>query len=456
MRQHNGGSSWMAVHRMQAKISPAQALVIGYLAVILLGTGLLMLPYATVASEGLELIDALFTATSAVCTTGLSVVEIGSDLSIFGQVVLLILIQVGALGFMTMSTLFALFLGRKITIRARMFIKEDLNHGYLEGIVRLVRSVLAVTALIEGIGILALAVFFCPRYGWSKGLFYALFHGISAFANAGFSLMPSSLTAYVDHPLVVFTIAGLVVLGGLGFAVIMDIIHLGRQRQMSLHSRIVLRMTAILLSAGMLLILFLEWRNPGTLDGLNLGGKLLVGFFTSVTTRTAGFEVVATHLLRPVTLLIMMLLMFIGVSPGSTGGGIKTTTFAVLIYGTISVIKGKPEIDIDNRRIAYEDFSKAVAIMGLSLSLILVVAVMLLVTQPHLGFLDLVFETVSAFSTAGLSTGITRELNTVGRVLLIFTMFAGRLGPLTLAVALSHPRQQVASVRYPEERISLG
>ena len=451
----------VVVHESQAvggrvQMTPAQLLVLGYSGIILLGTLLLMLPQSTVNGRGLSLMEALFTATSSVCVTGLNVVNVGAHLSFFGQVVLMMLIQVGALGLMTMSTLFALIMGRPITFRDRLFIKEDLNYGYVAGIVRLVRHVLGMTALIETVGAGLLMAVFYPRYGLGKGLFFSVFHSISAFANAGFDLMGNSLMDYAAHPLAVFAISGLVIAGGLGFAVLIDIIQIRRYSKMPLHSKLVIRVSSELILLGMLTIMALEWTNPKTLGQFGIGGKLLASFFTSVSPRTAGFNVVDTASLLPGTILIVMILMFIGASPGSTGGGVKTTTFAVLVRGVYSVIKGKHDVEIGQRRLPQWDFGRAVAIISLAGAVVLTVTTLLLITQPDLGFVEVLFETVSAFGTVGLSMGITAELNGIGRFLVILTMFVGRVGPMTVAIALGKRHLAAGNVRYSEEKISLG
>lgn len=445
-----------SVRRAKPQMSPAQTLVLGYLGIIFLGTILLILPQATQDGKGLDLVEALFTATSAVCVTGLVVVNTGSDLSVFGQVTVMVLIQVGALGIMSMSTLFALLLGRKINLRNRLFLKEDLNQGYVAGIVRLVRYVLVMTFLIEGVGASLLLLVFYPRYGLAKGAYFAVFHAISAFGNAGFDLLGNSLVDYAANPMAVLTIAGLIISGGLGFAVLLDISQVRCYSQLPLHSKLVLRMSLLLIMVGMTLVMALEWNNPETLGQFGVEGKLLSAFFTAITPRTAGFNVVDTASLSPGSLLIVMVLMFIGASPGSTGGGVKTTTFAALVHGVLSIIKGKRDVEISRRRLPAEDFGKAVTIISLSMALIVTVAMLLLITQPHLGFVEILFESVSAFGTVGLSLGITPQLNDIGRLLVIITMFAGRVGPMTVALALGQQRLAEGTVRYPEDKISLG
>lgn len=440
----------------RCRMTPAQWLVLGYSGIILLGTLLFMMPQSTVNGKGLSLMEAVFTATSSVCVTGLSVVNVGAYFSVFGQVVLMMLIQVGALGLMTMSTLFALIMGRPITFRDRLFIKEDLNYGYVAGIVRLVRYVLGMTAVIEVVGAGLLMAVFYPRYGLGKGLFFSVFHSISAFANAGFDLMGNSLMDYAADPLVVFVVSGLIIAGGLGFAVLIDVIQIRRYSEMPLHSKLVIRVSSELILVGMLVTMALEWTNSKTLGQFGIGGKLLAAFFTSVSPRTAGFNVVDIASSLPGTLFIVMILMFIGASPGSTGGGIKTTTFAVLVHGVYSVIKGKHDVEIGHRRLPQGDFGRAVTMISLAGALVIAVTTLLLITQPELGLMELLFETVSAFGTVGLSLGITAELNGIGRFLVILTMFIGRVGPMTVAVALGQRHLAAGNVRYPEEKISLG
>jgi len=437
------------------QLSPARFLVLGYLGVIFLGGLLLSLPAATVQGKSMGILDAVFMATSAVCVTGLSVVDTARDLSTMGQVVVLFLVQIGALGVMTMSTLFALIMGRRITLRDRLFLQEDLNQGYLAGLVRLVRYCIAFTSVIQGIGILSLWFWFTREMPWQKALYFAVFHSVSAFGNAGFDITGNSLESYLlSHP-VVLTIALLIICGGLGFSVMAELYQERSWRRLSLQSMIIIRATVLLIAIGWAAIGILEWSNPATLGGLSAHDKIWASFFTAVTPRTAGFSVLSTAALSKATLFLVMGLMFIGAAPGSTGGGVKVTTVVVILAGLRGVIKGEEDVNVGERRLPRGDFAKAVTIVALSLLLIFAITGILLVTEDN-SLMVTMFEVVSAFGTVGLSTGITPSLSPLGKLLLMTTMFAGRIGPMTLALAFSQNKTGTGRYRYPEEKISLG
>lgn len=437
-------------------LSPARVLVLGFLVIIMLGTLLLMLPRATVA-EQLTFLEALFTATSAVCVTGLVVVDTGTTFTIFGQLVILGLIQIGGLGFMTMATLIFMVLGKKIGVRNRILIQESFNQWSTQGVVRLVRIVIGYTLLMEGAAALILGLRFAPEMGWGKGMYYGLFHAVSAFCNAGFDLMGNftSLTAYQGDLVVNLTIMALFIGGGLGFTVALDLVKNWRMpSRLAFHSKLVLLLTGLLLAVAFISILVLEYSNPETLAGLPWHEKLLGAAFTAATPRTAGFNTLPTDQLRQPTLFLMILLMFIGASPASTGGGIKTATFGVVFVTVISMVKGNPDAVLFKRRLPQVTIHKALAIIFIALSLVVTVTLILSITEPF-DFLTILFETVSAFATVGLSTGITPELSAVARVLIIFTMFVGRVGPVTLTLAFAQ-RLSGYKIRYPEERVCVG
>ncbi|MFW5992154.1 MAG: TrkH family potassium uptake protein [Halanaerobiaceae bacterium] len=436
------------------KFTASQILVTGYFTVILSGTILLMLPYATPDGIGLNFINALFTATSATCVTGLIVVNTSSAFTVFGQLVIMILIQIGGLGIMSMSTLIAFILGKKITLKERMIIQEDLSQFHLSGMVRLVLYVLGFTAVIEGTGFIILFVRLIQDYDFWRAFYYALFHAVSAFNNAGFDLFGNSLLNYTGDITINFIIIALIILGGLGFGVLSEIYNGFKFKKTSLQTKIVLVITLILLVSGFLLILLLEFNNLETMGELPLVDKLLSAFFLSVTPRTAGFNTLPTGALKNSTLFLVIVLMFIGASPGSTGGGIKTTTFGVMLITVWCMITGKNDIEIYNRRLDNEVILKAISIAFLSLGLIVTVTIILTVLEGF-DFIEVLFETVSAFGTVGLSTGITSHLSSAGRLLIIITMFAGRVGPLTLAVALAE-RKQKGIYHYPKEKVMVG
>ncbi len=415
-----------------------------------------MLPLA--AREGsLGFLNALFTATSAVCVTGLVVVDTAAFFTPFGQAVILILIQIGGLGFMTMATGIFLFLGRKITLRDRLVMQESLNQFSLAGLIGLSKTILKLAFSIEGVGVLLLSWRFIPQFGLSEGIFKSIFHAVSAFANAGFDIMPDadSLTAYASDYLVSGTIMLLYILGGTGFVVLVDIYQKKRFHKFSLNTKLVLIITAFLLGGGTLFVLLLEWGNPATLGGLqDYGARIMAAFFTAATPRTAGFNVVPTNMLTMSSIFFLIALMFIGSSPASTGGGVKTATFGILVWSVISTMRGNEEVVLLGRRLPERILKKSLAIVLLFVLLIFTFTLLLTITETA-SFLEIFFETVSAFSTVGLSLGITAELSYLGRILIIIAMFIGRIGPLTMVLVFAH-RLQKTLVRYPEENILIG
>lgn len=437
-------------------MSPARVLVLSFFSLIVVGGLLLSLPVASSTSEPVPFLDALFTSTSAVCVTGLTVVDTGTRYSLFGQLVILLLIQFGALGILTMATLIAIVLRRRINLRERLILQEAFSQFKLAGVVDLVRRVFFLAMATEGTGAALLAIRFVPQFGWERGLYFSVFHAVSAFANAGLDLMGHfrSFTGYVTDPLVSLTIAGLLIVGGIGFTVLLDLGRHRRWRDLSLHSKLALTVTGILLGGGTLLILLAEWNNPATLGGLSWPAKLLAAFFQSATARTAGFNTVDIGRLHQGTQFLLIILMFIGASPASTGGGIKTTTAGALAVQVASIVQGRSETHLFGRRLCRETTDRALAVAALSLLLVVGVTVLMSFTE-HFGLLRILFEATSAFGTVGLSTGITPYLGWSGKVLLILLMFAGRVGPVTLALALA-AHQHVADVRLPEDRVMVG
>lgn len=436
-------------------LSPARFLAGGFALMIAIGTILLSLPFATVTGE-ISIVDALFTATSAVCVTGLVVVDTGTYFSIFGQLVVMFLILGGALGFMTSATLIFVLLGKNITLKDRLIIKEALNTDSIQGLVKLILTIAKMATITILLGTLFLAFRFIQQMGWEKGLLFSFFHSISAFGNAGFDLFGNfrSLTVYADDVLVSGTILVLFILGGLGFTVILDIFQRRKISRFSLHTKLVLMFTIFLLVCGTLFFFFLEYNNPQTLGNVPVGGKIFRSLFMAATPRTAGFSVVPTEFLKPASLFFILILMFIGASPASTGGGVKTTTFVLIIGAVRALLKGSYEVVFWEKRIPSTLILKALAIISISIFLIFFVIFAMTIVENK-PFLALTFEVFSAFGTVGLSTGITPELTTAGKILLIITMYAGRLGPLTLLYALTR-KSKASGVRYPEERILIG
>ncbi|MBM7625010.1 trk system potassium uptake protein TrkH [Sporohalobacter salinus] len=435
-------------------LSPAQFLALGYIIVITVGALLLSLPIATVNGEGLDLINSIFTATSATAVTGLIVVNTGTYFTIFGQSVILLLIQIGGLGFMTTSTLFALILGKKINLKKRIIIQEDLNYFNLSGLIRLVQYVTILTLGIELMGAVLLFAHLLPEYPAGKAAFFSIFHAVSAFCNAGFDIFGNSLANFTNDIYINLVITTLFIIGGIGFAVIADVYRKRQFIDYSLNTKLVLVITLILIILGTSVIFILEFSNPATLKGLSFKGKLLAAYFQGVTPRTAGFNTIPTGQLRNASLFFITILMFIGASPGSTGGGLKTTTIGALLAVVYNLVKGNEDIELFKRRLSQGIIYKALAVAIISLAWIALVITILTITEEA-EFLSILFETVSAYGTVGLSTGITGDLSQIGRIIISLTMFLGRVGPLTLAAAIGE-RAKRGQIRYPEEKLLIG
>lgn len=446
------------VQHRQIKLSPTQVLVLGFAFFILTGTLLLSLPAASADGLPLSPVDALFTATSAVCVTGLVVVDTGDHFSLFGQLVILVLIQAGGLGFMTMATMIFLLLGKRITLRERLIMQEALNQFTIEGVVRLTKNIIVVTFLIEAAGALLFSLRFVPMFGWGRGLYYSIFHSISAFCNAGFDLMGGyiSFTGFTGDPLVNGTLMALIILGGLGFSVLLDI-HTHRDPQRwSLHTKVVVGVSALLILSGFLFIITVEWTNPETLGLYPWPVRMMAALFQSITARTAGFNTLDTGALSNASKFFLILLMFIGASPASTGGGIKTTTAAMVLLMAAAVIRGREENELFHRRIPMAITVRALAIALISLSALIGVT-MLLSLLEQVPFLDILFQSASALGTVGLSTMDTGGMRDVSKVLITITMFMGRVGPLTLTLALAQRQSRSKPVlKHPEERVMVG
>ncbi len=446
-------------------LNPSQVLILGFAGVILLGAILLSLPIASNDGSSTAFIDALFTSTSAVCVTGLVVVDTGTYWTAFGKSVILLLIQFGGLGFMTMATSMAMVIGKRISLRGRIVMQEALNQETIQGVVKLTQIILFTTLFIEFIGAVFLSFKFIPMYGLSKGVSYSVFHSISAFCNAGFDILGggTSLMPFSTDILVNFTIMLLIILGGLGFTVMIDL-FLGikeyiinkQKKQLSLHSRFVLIMTAILLISGFVMVFILEYSNVATMGNMNFGQKVIAASFHAVTPRTAGFNTLSMSELRMPTKFLTIFYMFIGGSPGSTAGGIKTTTFGLVILLVISLIRDKDDIEFGNRRFATTTVMRALALLSIALSIVIFVTFILTCTETGISFLDLLFEAVSAFGTVGLTLGCTPVLSVMGKIIITITMFFGRLGPLTIAMALARRKHKKSLYRYPEGKIMVG
>lgn len=451
-----------------ASFNPARTLVLGFVGAILAGTVLLSLPAAAQDGRPVSILDALFTATSAVCVTGLTVVDTASTWSPFGQLVIALLIQGGGLGIMTGSLLVAALLGKRITIRDRLVVQQALGESGTGDVARLFRGV-AVTVLgIEAVGMILLFFRGLADMPPARAAYMAFFHSISAFNNAGFDLTGSSLAMYSGDPMVNLVVAGLVLAGSLGFLVLGD---MGRWlaslpgdldpaqrpdiRMVSIQTRLVLLVTGLVMALTWLAVTALEWSNPATLGALSLRSKVLAPVFHAVAGRTAGFFTVDPAAMRSGSLLVTMLAMFIGGAPASTAGGIKTTTLGVLLATAAAIFAGREDVNLLQRRIAREVVMRALAVVLLLSGLVLATSFLLMVSEDA-RFLEALFEAVSAASTTGLTLGLTPQLSVLGKLAVAVTMFVGRLGPVTLIYALARRQQRKIGVRYSEAKIMVG
>ena len=439
--------------------SPLPVIAVGFAALVLLGSLLLSLPAASATGRAIPWFDALFTATSAVCVTGLVVVDTGTAYSTFGHLVLMILIQIGGLGFMTFATLLFRLTRHHISLRERMIMQDSMNANEMGGIVQLVHWVAVSAFTVELCGAALFALRFVPMYGWGKGLFYALFHAISAFCNAGFDLFGGgrSMTGFVGDVLINLTAMGLVIIGGLGFGALGDILRNRRTRRLSLHTRVVLISYGTLLGLGFVLTLALEWNNPETLGTLSVGGKLLAALFQSMTLRTAGFNTISQQGLRDATKLINGFLMFIGAAPASTGGGIKVTTLAILFLTVRMVLKGERRLVVFGRQVNRGLIQRALAVFFIAFTVAIADTCALSLLQPGASFLDLYYECFSAIGTVGISAIGSSNLVPPARVIIIITMFIGRVGPLSMATLLTRRQNRAKELlNYPEDTVMIG
>jgi len=441
------------------RIKPPWVVILTFVSIITLGTLLLLLPRATIPGKETTFMDALFTATSATCVTGLIVIDTGSHFSLLGQLVILSLVQVGGLGLMTFTSFFALSLGKEFGVKDRALLRDILNYRNIGRIGSLVVSILVITFTIEILGAFFLYIQFLPHYGRNLSSVYsAIFHSISAFCNAGFSLYSNSFVRYQNDLGINFIMSSLIILGGLGFIVIIDLLRWGhgyfrgKKESLSLQSKLVLLVSFLLIIGGTGLIFLGE--KEGVLRALSWKGKLLTAYFQSVTARTAGFNTLNVNSLSFFSAFLLVVFMFIGASPGSTGGGIKTSTFATLFITIKSMIQGKSKVEVFHRTIPSLVVYQALCVAVLALGWIAFSTLFLTLTESA-SFIDILFEELSAFGTVGLSRGLTSHLTIAGRVVIILSMLVGRIGPLTLALAMRGRRIREL-YEYPEERIMIG
>ncbi len=448
------------LNKIQDKITYVRIIAVGYLTVILTGTLLLLLPAATRAGERTGVLTALFTATSATCVTGLVVVDTATHWTAFGQMVILLMIQIGGLGFMTLGVLLALILRKRISLRTRGILQESMNYMQLGGVVRLVKITFWGTFLFEGCGAVLLAARFIPVFGIAKGILYGIFHSVSAFCNAGFDLMGgysgkySSFVEFHGDILINFVLMALIILGGIGFFVWSDLKKNGcRWKRYMLHTKITLFTTVLLLVAGT--VLYFLFENDNLLAGMSGKDKFLAALFSSVTARTAGFNTIDTGGLTGASKLLTMLLMFIGGSPGSTAGGIKTVTALVLVAYVWSNLRKSKGVNMFQRRLDDDVIRKASNVVVLSMLMAVISVIFICFIQPYLPVEDVMFEVFSAIGTVGMSTGLTRDLSTASRIVIILLMYCGRIGSMSFALSFTE-RKKVAPVQFPVEKIMIG
>lgn len=432
-------------------ITPPQFLVFLFIGFIALGTLLLKLPVAV--TKPISWTDALFMSTSAMTVTGLVTVDPGTAFTMFGEVVIMALIQIGGLGIMSFAVLIFMMLGKKIGMRHRMLVQQALNQTSIGGVILLVKRLFIFSIIIEGIAVLFLTLRWGPELGWWEGFYSGVFHAISAFNNAGFSIWSNSLMGYVGDPVVNILITFLFITGGIGFTVLADLWGSRNFRNLSLHSKLMIIGSFILNTVAFLIIFIFEYNNPATLGPLTSGEKVLASYFQAVTPRTAGFNTLDIGSMEEPSIIFMLLLMFVGGGSASTAGGIKLTTFLIISYAVFTFLKGKYEIVIMRRTIDPYLLVKALAISTIGLTFIFT-AILLLSMTEQAPILSIIFEVFSAFGTVGLSMGLTFDLTTLGKVIIIFIMFVGKLGPLTLAFTLS--RRSVENIRYPKEDLLAG
>lgn len=476
MKEKKGprAESWFQkIKNLQEKkshISTTQIIVFGFFITILIGAILLSLPISSANGTFTPFVDALFTSTTATCVTGLTTVTTATHWSLFGKVVILFLMQFGGLGIVTVTTTLLLLMKRRITLKERMLIQDAYNLDTLRGLVKLTIKILKGTLLVEAVGAVLYAIQFVPEHGFFDGVGRAIFTSVSAFCNAGIDLVGNaSLAPYVEVPLINITTMLLIIIGGIGFPVWWDIISVAKEnrtekyslkmafRKMELHTKLVLTMTCILIVGGALLIFFMEYNNPQTIGNMTLGDKVMASTFQSVTTRTAGFQTIPQENFSVSSNILFLLFMFIGGSPSGTAGGIKTVTVAVLVLAIWSSIRNKHDVEVFNRRITDSFVRKSLSVFGISFIVLMVSTMLLSVTEPEHGFLDILFETTSAIGTVGLTRGVTGSLSEWGKIIIIVTMYLGRIGPITLALAFNSRKREKCNCRQlPTDKIMVG
>ena len=446
------------------KLNPATQIVLGFLGIILIGTLLLCLPISSNNGQWFGFVDALLTATSSVCVTGLIVVETAVHFSLFGQIVILFLIQIGGLGFITLTSLVFLIMGKKITYEKRVTMQESFNQENVQGIVKLVKNVIILVFTVELIGFVCLLPSLIPMYGWGDGLFKSLFLSVSAFCNAGFDVLGTvgteftSLSLFAQKTFMILPIMFLIVIGGIGYIVLFDIGKRFKGQKMSLHSKLVLIITTVLIFGGAILFAVLEWNNPNTIGNMSFGNKILHSFFQSITPRTAGFVTFDNSQLTPASLVLTNFLMFVGGSPASTAGGIKTTTLIVLLIAVFKSQNANGNISFCKKKISAKMIKKSLRVVVLAIMLVATATFLVCAFEGgEVTSTQALFECISAISTVGISLGITPYLTVGSELVLIVLMFIGRVGAVTLTLALANKVSNAANdIEYPDSKIMIG
>ena len=438
----------------KASEKPPLILTMGFLILITIGGLILSTPFVTKSGQSTNIVDAFFVAASASCVTGLTPVNTAEHWNTFGQVIILFLIQIGGLGVMSLASLVPLILNKKIGLKSRLILKEQLNTENMAGVLKLFKYVLFFTLAVEGLGALFLAIRFVPSYGLGKGIWYAIFHSISAFCNAGFDIMGDSIYPLRHDYLVNITLMALIAIGGLGFMVTSEIYNKRELKHLSTHSKLVLITNLCLILVGGLGFFILETIKNGMVANETIGHGLLISFFQSVSARTAGFYSLDLGQIKDSTAVLLMNLMFIGGSPGSTAGGLKTTTFVVVLLALSSVVKSQKEPIVFKRSISNETIKKALAIVMVSMFLHVAVVFVLSILN-NFDFIEVLFETVSALGTVGTTMGITDKLTSISKVIIAFCMYLGRIGPMTMALSFGL-KSDDRLIKYPEAFISIG
>ena len=446
------------------RLSTTQMILLSFLLTIFVGSVLLVLPFSSATGSSVSYIDALFTATTSVCVTGLVTLPTFSAWSLFGQIVILVLIQIGGLGVITIVSGVMISLHKRIGLGERMLLQDAFNLNSMSGIVRFLKKVLLGTFAVEGVGALLYMTVFVPKFGL-RGIWISVFNAVSAFCNAGMDIIgEDSLCAYAEHPVINFTTSMLIILGGIGYIVWWDVIRVGKNFKkqklkcfsgLTLHSKIALASTGIFLVVGAVLFFLFEYNNPQTIGEFSLFGKLQAAFFQSVTTRTAGFATVPQQNLTDASSIVSLFLMFVGGSPVGTAGGVKTVTIAILLVSTYATIRNREDVELFRRRISKQAVGKAVTVVGMSF-FIAFTATVLLSAVSGASALDVMYETFSATATVGLSRNLTPTLNLFGKLIIIVTMYLGRVGPISMVIAFHTKKQKQNIIKNPMEDVSVG